>query len=1054
MADTVVSQGSAVIAIGTESGYDASVSLTGTILEGDVIWAVQVCDGSPTNDYPQGFTPVFQSGDALPRMSVSYLEVGATPPSTIAVGRDATYLQTFLWQVRRGQKVGDLLGATPTTEANSDGDITCPSIVVETGGSTLMVFGGLDDQSKAASVTAPGGLDGSLIDDTHDFDFGGNCTAVMGWKTNVSAGATGPNEFTITATDDTWGVSVEVNIATAATVTASGGATVPAMTGAGTGERTVTASGGATNPVMAGAGTGERVVTGTGAGSLPSPTGSGVALRALEGAGGGTAAVMAGAGVATRSVTSQGGGELPAPVGSGVHSVGFAFDAAGVLPELTGYGVASIVQVGVAVGVFPAMSGDGTVVRGVSGSGAASMPPMHGSGSTLPLGGMLNRGRMSMRVGLSLGLSDEGGVLPPPDGFVVASGGAFIPKMTGSGASVRSLTYSGAASIPAMTGAGDASASAIEALFDRAGQSIMFGVWPDDDNTLSAFETWLGAPADLVSHHPDATSGWAGMVANIAARGAAATYDNQIHWSVPFMLRTGNSLAAAAAGDYDADHVSVAQALISAHNHATNPIIVRGPWEFNLASQPWNCANATDDANFKAAWIRWVNNFRSVSDRFLFEWCPNGAGGLNRDVTLAYPGDAYVDLIGVDLYNHEPTNAGYFGYQRDDANAGITYIHDFAVAHNKPFTMPEVGFTGTSGAAYLTYPADLMAIARTYNVLYMIYWNSDLDFDGVLSDGSKPEIGALVQAEFGQPTITSADTSTLNGDGVTAFSFSLTSGHDGAWSLSNNADGFTLDGSTLELTAQTYAGGGDNERTVTIDFVDERGLTTSQNFTLTVLDPVTDLYPSDYAVMDMPNNFFKRNAEIGTTAAEFLAFTGINFNVDPEAGFSSTGYTPASDSDLEIELPAGGRFSIYLTIDTPAHQSGVYQTPIMIHSTAYPGGTNIECALDGYDSSSPFNLGRAVRVNGTTVVNSTWTTIATGQTNKIGIVVDGAGIRFFKNGTKVNTVVDTSFDTAYTLNRLRVGNQFNGTADFAGLIRLVRVKLTADDDATAESITT
>ena len=89
-------------------------------------------------------------------------------------------------------------------------------------------------------------------------------------------------------------------------------------------------------------------------------------------------------------------------------------------------------------------------------------------------------------------------------------------------------------------------------------------------------------------------------------------------------------------------------------------------------------------ADFVAAWRRVVDLFRGTGAlNVSFAWIPNafppiGAGWVASNIDAYYPGDAYVDWAGADMYDVEPVN---------DLDA----VYTFAVAHHKPFFLAEWG---------------------------------------------------------------------------------------------------------------------------------------------------------------------------------------------------------------------------------------------------------------------------------------------------------------------------------------------------------------------------
>ena len=76
-------------------------------------------------------------------------------------------------------------------------------------------------------------------------------------------------------------------------------------------------------------------------------------------------------------------------------------------------------------------------------------------------------------------------------------------------------------------------------------------------------------------------------------------------------------------------------------------IYVRTGEEFNGTWMPWAAAGRAEE--FVGAYRRFVDAFRSVSRQFRFEWNVN-AGGTQMNPADAYPGDGYVDVIGMDFY--------------------------------------------------------------------------------------------------------------------------------------------------------------------------------------------------------------------------------------------------------------------------------------------------------------------------------------------------------------------------------------------------------------------
>jgi hypothetical protein len=112
--------------------------------------------------------------------------------------------------------------------------------------------------------------------------------------------------------------------------------------------------------------------------------------------------------------------------------------------------------------------------------------------------------------------------------------------------------------------------------------------------------------------------------------------------------------AEAVSGAYDIHFVRAAQRLVA---WGFADAIVRVGHEFNGNWYSW-WARPGHEADYAAYFRRIVDAMRSVPGaRFEFVW--NAAkGAANMNAELAYPGDAWVDHIGVDFYD---TNATYYG---------------------------------------------------------------------------------------------------------------------------------------------------------------------------------------------------------------------------------------------------------------------------------------------------------------------------------------------------------------------------------------------------------
>lgn len=224
--------------------------------------------------------------------------------------------------------------------------------------------------------------------------------------------------------------------------------------------------------------------------------------------------------------------------------------------------------------------------------------------------------------------------------------------------------------------------------------------------------------------------------------------------SVPMLTRDGTgSLAEGAAGLHDDTFRRIGRSLV-ANDHAD--AIVRIGWEFNGDWMPW--AAAKDPAGFVAYFQRIVTVMRETpGQRFRFEWCPNHRRH-QIDPDQVYPGDAFVDVIGMDIYDEVWNAASADPVARWDwymeQPFGLRWHRDFARAHGKPTAYSEWG-TGTrpdghgagDSPVFIAGMADWIAESRP---LYQSYWdNPSAEFNTLLSTGQFPRSAAIFVSRFG-----------------------------------------------------------------------------------------------------------------------------------------------------------------------------------------------------------------------------------------------------------------------------------------------------------------
>ena len=271
----------------------------------------------------------------------------------------------------------------------------------------------------------------------------------------------------------------------------------------------------------------------------------------------------------------------------------------------------------------------------------------------------------------------------------------------------------------------------------------------NDPAALPAYEAWLGHHVDSVLFYLNNDS-WSAFDSSIAwAVDLWKPTNTPVIWSVPLTV-WGTSLEQVAAGAYDSHFHDAAVALAAARTDA-NPIYVRVGWEFNGTWMPW-AAEGHEDA-FVQAFRNLVGEFRSVSDQFRFVWDVNNGGGY--DPASAYPGDNYVDIVGMDFYydtawdSADPLTAFQ---NKVNQPYGLAWQQDFAAAHDKLTAISEWGVSTDNAGPYIERAA---AWFQAHGVVYQSYWESNCaNYDGMFHDGSKPDAGAAFRSAFASGDLT------------------------------------------------------------------------------------------------------------------------------------------------------------------------------------------------------------------------------------------------------------------------------------------------------------
>jgi hypothetical protein len=217
------------------------------------------------------------------------------------------------------------------------------------------------------------------------------------------------------------------------------------------------------------------------------------------------------------------------------------------------------------------------------------------------------------------------------------------------------------------------------------------------------------------------------------------------------------TLAQGATGAFNSYYVTLAQTLVSGGE--ANAYLRLG-FEFDGSWFAWAATTPSAEASFAAYFQQIVTAMRSVPGAdFRFVWNPDAAAFTESgySVAAAYPGDAYVDAIGLDAYDES------WATPQTPANAwsstllpNLTAAQQFASSHGKPLAFPEWGIAVRSDGHglgddpyYINHMVSWMENPSN-DVTYEAYFDANSGgVNSLITGGSFPNSLAAFTADLG-----------------------------------------------------------------------------------------------------------------------------------------------------------------------------------------------------------------------------------------------------------------------------------------------------------------
>jgi Glycosyl hydrolase family 26 len=314
---------------------------------------------------------------------------------------------------------------------------------------------------------------------------------------------------------------------------------------------------------------------------------------------------------------------------------------------------------------------------------------------------------------------------------------------------------------------------------------------------IEAAASWLGSSSSIkyAEDFVDATS-WS-KISDPWQLSAWKGSPFTMIWGVP-MLPCGVSQTQCATnvadynevadGGADGYYKTLAQNLVA---NGFGSSYIRLGWEFNASWMGWSVCNDTGSGldswagDFVPAYRNIVNSMRSVSGaNFKFIWNPlvsSNASCPGGNLEDFYPGDKYVDVVALDVYDGvgqattsdavrwtdlvKGVNAGDWTSISPDAISGkkfkgygLNWLTAFGQEHGKEIAIPEWGLDSTSlqggGGDDAYFVTQMAAWIKAHATGPAVFWNDNSDGNLALgianyTTGDTPAATAAFKAAFG-----------------------------------------------------------------------------------------------------------------------------------------------------------------------------------------------------------------------------------------------------------------------------------------------------------------
>jgi glycosyl hydrolase family 26 len=222
---------------------------------------------------------------------------------------------------------------------------------------------------------------------------------------------------------------------------------------------------------------------------------------------------------------------------------------------------------------------------------------------------------------------------------------------------------------------------------------------------------------------------------------------------IPQSLQNANSPlsweTSCAAGDFNSYATELGTNLVNA---GLGDSVIRlgseanGPWEGDFIG-----TTTQEQGLWASCFDNEVSSLRQAAgENFLIDW---NVAACYEPIAFAnyYPGNAYVDITGIDLYDQDcdlPSTAVTFSQLSNEA-AGLSSFEAFSNSQGKPMSFPEWGLTSTPGGDDAAYINGIGSAVENGNFAFQEYFDKAEGNTSTIDSGSTPLSAAAYAKWFG-----------------------------------------------------------------------------------------------------------------------------------------------------------------------------------------------------------------------------------------------------------------------------------------------------------------